>query len=1075
MLRTLIFFLGFCATAAEPTLYLENGHSQPVSAVEFSPDGRFILTGSWDGKAKLWEAGTGTELRTFERDGGFVNAVAFSPNAQTVLTGSSDGVATLWDVNTATTVRRFVGHSRFITSVAFSSDGRYVVTGSGDRTARLWDAATGAEIRRFSGHSDVVTAAAFSADTRHVVTGSQDGTARLWDIETGAEFQRFSGHSDSVIAAAVSADGQLVLTGSGDKTARLWDVASGVEVRRFAGHSGSVRFVAFSRDGNLALTGGDDTHVRLWNWKTGIELQQYHWDGHFVLAASFSPDGRRLVAGGDEGAVLWNVDAGTEVTHLKSENEVTYCVAFSHESAFLLTAGTGGIANIWDVRTGKVQLLKGSNDPVVACSFSSDDKLVLTAGSGAARLWERSTGRELRRFKHKNESVSYAAFSPQTRYVVTAGETLRLWDAKTGVEVRRFAGGAGRPAALAFSPDGRFVVTGGGFDRTTRLWDASNGYEVSRFKVPDAPDESVTSVAFSPDGRFLVTGSISLFSVPRLWDVNGAVEVKEFVGHRSFTDSVAFSPDGSLILTGSPDKTSRLWNVKQGSEVRSLEGQEGQVWSVTFSPNGKLILTGGVGTTRLWESSGACLATLVTFPDGGWAIFDPEGRFDTNSLDGRAPLHWAVSDDPLHALPFEIFMRQYYIPRLLPRLLAGEKLPPVPNIGNLNRVQPKVQILAPESDPVHPSEARVRVRVARVGSSGAKDLRLFRNGQLVAFREGNIADGEYTFDAIRLPSQNKTVEFTAYAFNDDLVKSETAHASFEPPSKRPAQAARAFVVNIGINRNRAAGCDLQYAASDATALRDVLQTRLSSLHPQMKLLVANDAEPNGASRKAIQSALAQIAQQATPDDTFVLSFSGHGYTDEQGRFYLLPSDLEGTCNKVDQRLLASAISTDDLTEWLRPIDAGEMVMILDACYSGASVDSGDFKPGPMGSRGLGQLAYDKRIRILAASQSTQAAGEAPWLNMGFLSYALVKDGLEGNQADWQPKDGQIWLREWLSYAVERVPKMYEALRNGQVSEFTAAPRGTVLPAQPKAYQDQALQTPALFDFAAQDQNGFKLK
>lgn len=95
--------------------------------------------------------------------------------------------------------------------------------------------------------------------------------------------------------------------------------------------------------------------------------------------------------------------------------------------------------------------------------------------------------------------------------------------------------------------------------------------------------------------------------------------------------------------------------------------------------------------------------------------------------------------------------------------------------------------------------------------------------------------------------------------------------------------------------------------------------------------------------------------------------------------------------------------------------------------------------------------------------------------MGFLSYALVKDGLERNQADWQPKDGQIWLREWLSYGVERVPKMYEALRNGQVSEFTAAPRGLVLKARPKAYQDQTSQTPALFDFAAKDQNGFQLK
>jgi hypothetical protein len=113
-------------------------------------------------------------------------------------------------------------------------------------------------------------------------------------------------------------------------------------------------------------------------------------------------------------------------------------------------------------------------------------------------------------------------------------------------------------------------------------------------------------------------------------------------------------------------------------------------------------------------------------------------------------------------------------------------------------------------------------------------------------------------------------------------------------------------------------------------------------------------------------------------------------------------------------------------------------MVLDACYSAASIESGDFKLGPMGNPGLGQLAYDKRIRLLTASQATEPAGEAGALGMGYFSYALVKSGLEGSQADWQPKDGAIWLREWLRYGVERV-------------------------------------TPALFDFRTEQDGGLRLK
>lgn len=77
----------------------------------------------------------------------------------------------------------------------------------------------------------------------------------------------------------------------------------------------------------------------------------------------------------------------------------------------------------------------------------------------------------------------------------------------------------------------------------------------------------------------------------------------------------------------------------------------------------------------------------------------------------------------------------------------------------------------------------------------------------------------------------------------------------------------------------------------------------------------------------------------------------------------------------------------------------------------------------MGSRGLGQLAYDKGMRILVASQIEDVALESRLLRQGLLTYALVEDGLEAWQADFQPEDPTIFLKEWLQYAVERVPKL----------------------------------------------------
>ncbi len=94
-------------------------------------------------------------------------------------------------------------------------------------------------------------------------------------------------------------------------------------------------------------------------------------------------------------------------------------------------------------------------------------------------------------------------------------------------------------------------------------------------------------------------------------------------------------------------------------------------------------------------------------------------------------------------------------------------------------------------------------------------------------------------------------------------------------------------------------------------------------------------------------------------------------------------------------------------------------MIVDACHSTAAIEGRDFKPGPMGSRGLGQLSYDKGMRILTATQADNVALENKSIAQGLLSYSLTRDGLESKHADFKPQDKKITLREWLEYGEDR--------------------------------------------------------
>jgi len=344
--------------------------------------------------------------------------------------------------------------------------------------------------------------------------------------------------------------------------------------------------------------------------------------------------------------------------------------------------------------------------------------------------------------------------------------------------------------------------------------------------------------------------------------------------------------------------------------------------------------------------------------------------------------------------------------------------------------------------------------------SGLRDLRLFRNGELVGYREGPLRGSDFTFSGIQLPTSVKSVAFTSYAFNTERIKSATAQRDYAYAPGPPAKP-RAWLLQIGVNHYQANGCELNGSANDAEQLSKILAERLTKRGLDVKpvLLVSTD-QVNDATKGKIRDALARIAVSATPDDVFFLSFSGHGYSNPRGQFYILPSDVLGTCHGVDDQMLQSAISADELTEWLRPIDAGQMTFILDSCDSASSVESNNFKPGPMGSPGLGQLAYDKRMRILAASQPNQAARESDALHQGLLTYALTEDGLIEGKADWQPQDGKIMVGEWLNYAANAVPGI---LQSGGLETH----RGLIPVGEPE-HDVPSVQTPAVFDFSKQD-------
>ncbi len=524
---------------------------------------------------------------------------------------------------------------------------------------------------------------------------------------------------------------------------------------------------------------------------------------------------------------------------------------------------------------------------------------------------------------------------------------------------------------------------------------------------------------------------------------------------------------------------------------------------------------------EFWDqATGAKQLTLYLLPDNRFFAVAPGGRYDTSLAPDNPTIRWMVPDAPWQSLGPQTFMRDFYEPELYRKLLdcraadnCGDVFKQLPSIASLNRVLPRVAITAVRpgkdaaeavvtmtvQDGVDPSAANGKAH------SGVFNTRLFRGGRVVAMnpdepdkitdtlerwralndvaKEHRGAAKTYEF-TVPLPTAagTETQEFTAYAFNEDRIKSDTASFTYTRPAAAPRKP-RAYVVAIGINDYDTERFRLNYAVSDARLIADRLHdipgyemrrvtlageklsdgTRVrvdnATIRQVLSLIMTDSGRDQTLGDLARQHIDAAPLEQATPDDIVIVSFSGHGWADKQGNFYLVPTN--GYMIADDKPELRSLLATADLTMYFRAIDAAEITLIIDACHSSASVANAGFKPGPMGDSGLGQLAYDKGIRILAATQSDDVAFEDASLKQGLLTYALADEGLTA-KGDLNG-DHKVGLDEWLAYAVQRLPSLSQDARLGQLS-LAAGSREIEFHDLPAGAIKRRVQQPTLFDF-----------
>ncbi len=355
------------------------GSNSGVNEAAYSPDGRHIVSASYDGTARIWDQ-YGTDLAVLTGEGIFASpklSAVYSPDGRHIAVGPFVGSPEIWDPVTGKPALQFEGSFDRVYFANYSPDGSRIVAPLSDNKAGIWNATTGHQLVAFSGHTEEVLCANFSPDGGRIVTASADGTARIWNSISGIQIQELTPHGGAVRFAAYNRAGTRLVTASADGTAQIWDAASFVQVGTLVGHTAAVNAAAYSPDDKEIVTASDDNTLRTWDAQRGVQrlILRGHTDA--VNTAVYSPDGRRILsASADRTARVWDTASGRQMALLGLHADIVRSATYSEDQTRILTASDDGTARIWDARALSLTLPEMLS---VTCTRRLNNSSTLTA------------------------------------------------------------------------------------------------------------------------------------------------------------------------------------------------------------------------------------------------------------------------------------------------------------------------------------------------------------------------------------------------------------------------------------------------------------------------------------------------------------------------------------------------------------------------------------------------------------------------------------------------------------------------------------------------------------------------
>lgn len=679
------------------------------------------------------------------------------------------------------------------------------------------------------------------------------------------------------------------------------------------------------------------------------------------------------------------------------------------------------------------------------------DSFVIQASDGAYRLWNLQAGSQRASVKAPAGTAFAPNASGTTLFVGGADGSVQLIDPLSAKAFAKLAGASGAVSALAGSADDQLVLAGTATGSVI-AWSLDGGKIAWQGQVLGG---GIQSLAVSPSGAHLAaidaggnatlldaatglgTPKGSLGQKPAAFSVDdqGNIVAVGFSGAVLRAEgtldidalafaSIGFSGANAVVLRG--DNALDLVDLKTGKRIHEIAEIEEKVVGLLYDESAaKVIVAGEKGTLQVFDTVTKDMVLSVFISAQGWALIDRQGRFDGSS-NGLRGIEWAVKKSNF---PITSLTQAFADPGMLSAVLKNDdrQLRAVP--GNPTEqfpLPPRIEIesLTPEKIGDKPYQLMV---IAEDQGGGIKDVRLYHNGKIVDVgaileQKDAEADGKrirvigYNVWPVPGPNVFQAVATGAY---DNAGEQAELRETFSGEQRR----GRLNLITVGVSKygRLPQQFQLKVAAADATRVTSAVSSHGKALFTE---IAATELTDGKATKAEIMVALGSLSA-AKPEDSVILFLSGHGVTDGE-EWYFLPGDA--TAEDSDTWLSAS-----DIRAALEKSGAQRVFVIIDACYSGGTVEN-FYAVTSFQKRFLTQGLRSSGIQVLTATRRDQQAPESAELGAGFLTY-LVDQALKG-KGDVDPKDGWISSQEVAKFTYQALPELFLSQREKNPKAFS---------------------------------------